>query len=327
MKYNKPSYLFRCWIFLGYWILCASHAWAGPGHDHGESQFASSAVATKITLPPETIKNLDIKTIIADLAPIQESVEMLAQIQLLPEYQAVVSPPSIGRISAIHAQVGETVKKGQTLFRYEPITVGSSSITLSAPIDGVIMQQAVKLGQTIQVGDVLTEIANRQKVFAKGMMYETGPIDQIKKGQRVLLHIESFPKLIFSGHIERMAPMFDDEHHFFFIYALIDNPQEQLIPHMSGSLRVELGDEQLLLTIPERAILGSAGHHFVYIKDGAIFERRMVELGITKGGVREIISGIFPAEEVVVQGQYQLQYLSPDHANQQESSDHHGHHH
>jgi len=312
---------------ISYWMFFSVDVWGGPGHDHGEGEFASSEVASKITPPPETLKNLEIQTMTADLTPVQDTVKMMAQIELLPEYQAVVSPPSTGRISAIHAQVGDEVKKGQPLFRYEPITIGSTSITLSAPIDGVIMKQKVMLGQTIQIGDVLTEIANRKKIFAKGMMYETGPIDQIKKGQRVLLHIESFPKLIFSGSIERIAPMLDDAHHFFIVYALIDNPQEQLIPHMQGLLRVDIGNEQLLLTIPERAILGSAGHHFVYIKDGAIFERRMVELGIAKGALREIVSGLFPAEEVVVQGHYQLQYLSPDQAKKKESSDHHGHHH
>jgi len=64
------------------------------------------------------------------------------------------------------------------------------------------------------------------------------------------------------------------------------------------------------------------------VKDENYFEKRVVTLGVSRGGQKEIISGVFPGEEVVTQGNYQLQYVTPaGEAKQDAAGGDHGHAH
>ena len=62
------------------------------------------------------------------------------------------------------------------------------------------------------------------------------------------------------------------------------------------------------MTVPSRAILGEDGAYFVFVRNGNVFERRNVKLGVRFGPDREILEGVFPDEDVVIVGNYQLQF-------------------
>ncbi|HBR67956.1 MAG TPA: hypothetical protein DEA55_01095, partial [Rhodospirillaceae bacterium] len=63
-----------------------------------------------------------------------------------------------------------------------------------------------------------------------------------------------------------------------------------------------------ILTVPVKAILGDSGEQFVFVRSGNAFERRSVKLGAKFGAEREVLEGVFPDEEVVTVGNYQLQF-------------------
>lgn len=304
-------------------LMISTQAWAGPGH--GEDAFASAAPSTSLTLPQETINNLKIQALIVELAPVQDTVKLVAQMKLLPEKQALISARSQGRITDIRVKLGEEISKGQALMSFEPITVGSGTIILNAPMAGVLTQQNVVVGQMFNAGDALMEVADRSKMLAKGLTYESVDLGKIRINQNATLTVDSLPRKTFSGIVQRIDPSLDEKDRTFAIYVLVENPEATLLPHLQGDLEIAIGNPEEILAVPERAILGTIGNHFIYVKDGMNFEKRIVELGIRKGGKREIISGIFPDEEVVVQGNYQLQYITPEGAAKPQ--DDHGHQH
>lgn len=306
-------------------LVLASNAWAGEGHDHGEATFAGAAGSTTLTLPQETINNLEIKAVAVDLAPVQDTVKLVAQMKLLPEKQALISARSQGRITDIRVKLGEEINKGQALMSFEPITVGSGTITLNAPTSGVLTQQNVVVGQSVNAGDALMEVADRSQMLAKGLTYESVDLGKIRINQHATLTVDSLSGKTFNGIVQRIDPSIDEKDRTFAVYVLVENPDGILLPHLQGDLEIATGNAEEIMAVPERAILGTIGNHFIYVKDGMNFEKRIVELGIRKGGKREIISGIFPGEEVVVQGNYQLQYITPEGGSKPQ--DDHGHQH
>lgn len=306
-------------------LILATNAWAGEGHDHGEASFAGGAGSATLTLSQETINNLKIEAVSVDLAPVQDTIKLVAQMKLLPEKQALISARSQGRITDIRVKLGDTITKGQALLSFEPITVGSGTITLNAPTSGVLTQQNVVVGQAVGAGDALMEVADRSQMLAKGLTYESSDLGKIRINQTATLSVDSLPGKPFSGSVQRIDPSIDEKDRTFAIYVLVENPDAILLPHMQGDLEIAIGNAEEILVVPERAILGTIGNHFIYVKDGMNFEKRNVELGLRKGGKREIISGIFPGEEVVIQGNYQLQYITPEGGSKPQ--DDHGHQH
>ena len=301
-------------------MLTASNAWAGAGHDHGESQFGGVGATTSFELENTTITNLDIKAITADINPVRESTRMLMQIKLLPEKQAVITPRFQGKVTDIKAKLGDSISRGQPLVTLQPVSIGNAPVALNAPISGVLSRQIVVTGQVVNPGDILMEVSDRVQVLAKGVTYEIKALGTIRNGQKVEVKVDSLPQKTFAGTVQRIDPAIDEDERTFSIFALLDNPDELLIPHMQGQMEIFTGEEEQLLTIPAEAVLGTVGQHFIYVKDENYFEKRDVILGVSRGGQREIISGVFPGENVVIQGNYQLQYVSPARKEQQDAA-------
>lgn len=307
-----------------------SSVFAGPGHDHGESQFGSGgSAADSFTLDQNVIDNLDIQTATAEIKPMKQSLHMLAQVKLLPENQAIITPHFAGKVEEIYAKLGDRMFKGDRLVRVAPLTVGSGPVTLSAPVDGVLSTQNIVTGQIVQPGDAMMKVTDRTEVLAKGITYDMSDISKIKVGQKAALKIDAFPGREFTGEVQRIDQAIDADNRTFSVYALIPNEDNLLIPHMQGMVDIVLskGESIPVLSVPHMAVLGSVGQNFIYVRDGNFFEKRNVTLGQRKNNQQEIISGVFPGEDVVIQGNYQLQYITPEGHETEAATNDHGHAH
>lgn len=291
-----------------------SPAFAGAGHDHGESPFGGGGATDTFTLDQSVIDNLDLQSVTVEISPLTISLDMLAHVKLLPENQAQITPRFAGKVEQIFAKLGDRVSKGDRLVKIAPLTVGSGSVILTAPVDGVLSTQNIITGQIVQPGDAMMEVTDRSEVLAKGITYDVSDINKIKIGQKVALTIDGFDGQYFVGEVQRIDQKIDEDTRTFSVFALIPNADNTLIPHMQGMMNITLneGEGIPVLSIPRKAVLGSVGQNFVYVQDDHFFEKRRVTLGERKNDQQEIISGVFPGEEVVIQGNYQLQYIASE---------------
>ncbi|MGK2742447.1 efflux RND transporter periplasmic adaptor subunit [Tepidicaulis sp. LMO-SS28] len=318
-------------------VLCAAfsilpfvseEAVAGAGHDHGEASFSGASTSPSFTLTDTVIQNLDIQTVAADMYEVQESARLLAQVKLLPERRAVITPRFPGKVIKIDVRLGDEIEKNAPLATLQPLNIGSAPVTLRSPISGVLSRQDVVTGAVVQPGGLMMEVSDRSYVLAKGVTYESELLGQVRNGQKAILTIDSLPGQHFLGEVQRIDPAIDEEQKTVSVFAVFENEGELLIPHMRGELEIFHGEGRMMLAVPAEAILGTLGQYFLFVRDGDYFERRDVTLGISRGGYREIISGVFPGEEVVVQGNYQLQYVTaPEGGTSLDAAEDHGHPH
>ena len=200
-------------------------AYAGPGHDHGEGAFASGAgPALNFDLTDQQMSNLGIKSEKVEFLAIQNTVDMLAFTELLPERTAAVSPHFEGKIIDINVKVGEKVKKGQSLVTLQPINVGTQRITLYSAIDGFVIQLDAGLGEIIPTGGDIMHIGDPTQMLVRGIAYETPDIGSIEVEQNVEVHLDIYPDRHIDGKIQRINRVIDPESRTFSVYALIDTP-------------------------------------------------------------------------------------------------------
>lgn len=310
-----------------------SPAYAGPGHDHGESAFVgNTGPATHFDLTDQQMSNLDIQSAKADFLQIQNTIDMLAFTELLPERTAAVSPHFEGKIVDITVKVGEKVKKGQPLVSLQPVNVGSQKVTLFATIDGFVVQLASGLGEIIPTGRDIMHIGDPTQMLVRGIAYETPDITAITVGQNAEVHLDIAPDRHIHGKVQRINRVIDAESRTFSVFALIDTPAGDIQPGLQGTMEIFTGVGAPVMAVPKRAILGELGSYFVYVIKGQEVEKRDVTVGIKTGHHVEIKSGLFPNENVVTNGNYQLQYMSvggmQEHDHDEEShDDHEGHAH
>lgn len=280
-------------------------------HDHDDHDDHDHEVQADgpVTLTNAQMVNLGIATVTAEIRPLQDSVDLITSVEVLPERQAHVSPRFDGQIREVRATLGDQVKAGQRLVVVEPIIAGASTLTLSAPISGVVSTQAAKIGQTVEATSVLFEISDHSRMLLHGTMMESPDITLINAGQTATVRLDALPDTELVAEVSRVYMAREAGTGLFTVHAEADNANGTLYPGMMGTMSVAVGDALPGIVVPRRAVLGGLGDRFVFVRIGDEFERRSVIEGLVLGADTEILEGVFPGEDVVVQGHYQLQYM------------------
>lgn len=304
-----------------------SQAFAHAGHDEAPGS-DSAGVASNVALSDAAINNLGIETVKAVISPRAATVDVGGVVEIPPERQAIINSSAAGRVSEIHIKVGEKIGKGQKLLTIQPIFVGSSPVAIMSPISGYVTKQSVVIGQSVTPESALMEVSDPSEVLVRGIMYETPDVSKIQVGQKVYVSSALLGSQPLTGTVQRLDGAFDSGSRTFNLYALVPNPERRLLANMQVRLAVETASPADVLTVPFKAVLGDSGEQFVFVRNGNEFERRIVKLGVRYGNEVEVLEGVFPDEDVVTVGNYQLQFAKPADAKPKETQDDgHGHAH
>jgi hypothetical protein len=209
---------------------------------------------------------------------------------------------------------GETVKKGQFLLEVESRQLGDPPprVQFTAPMDGIVTDLHSRPGGNVEPDAHLMEIVDLSEVYAEGRVFE-GQIARVKTGQKVRVYVESFPEETFTGTVDLVSGALDPETRTLKVMVRVANPGLKLRPNMRARLNIVTAQADSVVTVPLSAVLGEAGHYFVFVQsdtDELIYDRKPVVVGMKDDRHAEIIEGVFPTDKVVVDGNYQLQYVT-----------------
>lgn len=278
-------------------------------HDDHDDHDHNNEAGGPLTLTSTQMANLGIATVMAEIRELQDTVDLIASVEVLPERQANVSPRFDGQIRDVRATLGDLVNANQNLVVVEPIIAGASTITLSAPISGVVSAASARIGQSVEASSVLFEISDHSRMLLHGTMMESPDITRIRAGQTATVHLDALPNRPLVAEVARVYMAREAGTGLFTVHAETDNADGNLYPGMMGKMSISVGNAMPAIVVPRRAVLGSLGDRFAFVRFGDEFERRAVIEGLVSGSDVEVLDGIFPGEDVVVQGHYQLQYM------------------
>ncbi len=80
-----------------------------------------------------------------------------------------------------------------------------SYTALTAPIDGVIGNRTLRVGQYVQAGTQLMAVVPSEAVYIIANYKETQLAD-VHAGQKVEIEVDTFPGQIFEGHVDSLSP-------------------------------------------------------------------------------------------------------------------------
>lgn len=243
----------------------------------------------------------------ASFRPISTELNLNGEVQLLPNRQADVSLRISGQITGLYANLGDSVRVGQRLALVQSRLVGDPppSVTINAPMSGVIDARNAVVGQAVEPNTVLFHISDRSQVFVVARVYEED-IGKIKLGQETRIRALSYPKQVFTGKVTLIDPNLDPLNRTVKVWIQLANPQGLLKPNMFARASVILRANEAALTIPNDAIIEANGEKFVFVRNGGEYNRVEVSVGAKDDEYSEITDGLVPGDKVVVQGNRQI---------------------
>ena len=213
---------------------------------------------------------------------------------------------------------------------------GSSVV---APMSGVVLTKNIEIGESItsgvssfNAGTILFTVADTSRMIVKAGVNEVD-IGKIHVTMPVRVTLDAYPKVVFKGKIDRIAPAvrLDDKVRVFDVEIRLDAQGRELRSGMTSNIEV-IGERlDKVLTVPVEAVFKRDDQEIVYVKkaidpkafaeaakkkeaksgDDAkkedkdawkqFFDKRVVTTGLADNAKVQILTGLKSGDEVALE--------------------------
>ncbi len=173
------------------------------------------------------------------------------------------------------------------------------SISITAPINGMIKHSVAREGQYVEEADGLFKIVDLSSLSLVGEVLEAD-VSRIKEGMPVQV---TFAGQEYAGEIRHIRLRMDESKRTIGVVIPVDNRDGRLRPGMFGRMMIETGKAQETIVCPANALIETGTESYVLLRQGeGKFVRRSVQIGMRTRKHVEISTGLFPGDRVIVQG-------------------------
>jgi len=182
----------------------------------------------------------------------------------------VITPSEFGTVQSNFSVQQATVKSANIALERARQNLAYTSIF--APIDGVIVERNVDVGQTVAASlsaPQLFLIANDLSEMQILASVDESDIGLIKNGQPVQFTVQSYPNQTFSGTVQqvRLQSTMQDNVVNYTVVIAVKNQTGKLLPGMTATVQFQTGSADNVLTVanaalrfrPTEAMLAEAG--------------------------------------------------------------------
>ena len=181
--------------------------------------------------------------------------------------------------------------------------------TITADVGGVVTEKLVEVGDYVERGMPLYQIADLSKMWVLFDLYERN-LGMVEKGDTVKFTVASIPGETFTGTINFIDPIIDRQTRVATARVEVSNLKDRLKPGMfvSGVVKGDGKQAASGLTVSRSAVLWTGKRSVVYVNEGTganpLFVMREIVLGPLMGTTYAVEEGLRAGEEIVVNGAF-----------------------
>ncbi len=180
---------------------------------------------------------------------------------------------------------------------------------ITASFGGTVETFFAEIGEQVSPGMQIARIVNTQRVKITAGVPERYAND-IEAGASVKIVLDAYGGAERTGAVSFVGKAININSRTFPVEIQLDNAEQTLKPEMVARLYLTRTTLEDAIVIPQNAVpLDETGHSvFVVIDEGGtlVAERRSVTLGASYGGNVVVEQGLYPGDEIVILGQYNL---------------------
>jgi HlyD family secretion protein len=180
---------------------------------------------------------------------------------------------------------------------------------LTAPFNGIIAQINGELSEFVTPSPIGIPTPPAVDIVDVNCFYVTAPIDEVDAaaidvGLPAIISLDAFGDRHFSGRVRRIAPfVMDREKQARTVDVEVEFTRPEDFKHLlagySADVEIVLDARKDTLRIPTQAILDGK-RVFVYLPDRSVIRERSIQTGLSNWEYSEVVSGLKPGEQVVV---------------------------
>lgn len=187
---------------------------------------------------------------------------------------------------------------------------------ITADVSGIITAKKVELGDYVDRGMPIYEIADLSRLWVLFDVYESG-MPWVNVGDEVSYTVKSLPGKTFKGVISFIDPLINAQTRVASARVEVKNSDDKLKPEMfvTGIIKNNISKTASKdIIVPKSAVMWTGERSIVYIKNNAEnkvnFTLRNVTLGPSLGDAYVIKKGLKDGDEIVVKGTFTVDAAS-----------------
>lgn len=172
------------------------------------------------------------------------------------------------------------------------------AIQVKAPLSGYLTQLNVKVTDNVGVGTPLFTISNLDEIEAR-VWASSKEIDQIKLGQSVVMEWNGQQ---YQGSVSQVSRIMNAGRKAFEVRTVFKNPTKELTSGITAGISIETYRNDGVIAVPRKCLINGGDKYFVYLVKEGKAVRREVTLGREQGVTVELLSGVEPGDQLIVEG-------------------------
>ncbi len=171
--------------------------------------------------------------------------------------------------------------------------------TMTAPIDGVILDRPLALRTRVAINDAIMRLADvaPENLVMRAAVDEED-VANVRIGQAVRMTLYAFPGKAFRGNVEKIYDQADADRRTFEVDVKLDQVIPQLQAGMTGELAFIIAEKSLAVIVPAQAL--QADGSMLVVRNGSSMTREFPTVGLKSIERVEVISGIAKGDTVVI---------------------------
>jgi cobalt-zinc-cadmium efflux system membrane fusion protein len=254
----------------------------------------------RTTITADAARAGGVTTARAGPAQIGESLPLNGRVEITPEGRSDVIARYPGRVVSMNAELGQRVRRGQVLARVES-SESLQTYSVMAPISGVIVEKNVTVGG-VTGSEAMVVVADPTRLHAEFFLYPRDA-ERVRVGQAVeVVSLAGDHRLI--SRIKAILPTADLTNQTLVAQAPITGSVDVWRPGLGVKGTVQVGATAAPLAVRTKAVQPFRDFEVVYAKVGNTYEVRMLEIGRRTPEWTEVLGGLEPGTEYVVDGAF-----------------------
>lgn len=183
-----------------------------------------------------------------------------------------------------------------------------STMPVTSPIAGLVVERSVTLGQMLEPADTLFVVMDLRQVWVLVDVYEED-LHQVKVGQDAVARVAAFRDKTFRGKVENIGAVVESATRAVKVRVVLPNPEGELKPGMFATVEMAgtTGQKVDGVFVPASAVQRDGDRSIVFVPKGERqYQRRAVKLGRSTGDWVQVLEGLTEGQTVATSGSFIL---------------------
>ena len=296
-------------VLVGTWGCGRSGGQTPAADPHTEAEAAEPGT---ISISPEARANIGLAVEPAEERVIERTLLLNATLKVDPDHEAFVSSRVQGKVTAVNANVGDVVTRGQPLVAIQSLQIAETppTVDVRSPLDGVVLERNVTVGETVDPTKALFHVGDLSHLLAEAEVYEAD-LASVRLGEWARLRVAPYPDRVFTGRVVRLADAIDPVRRTLRIWIDVRNtPNRALKPDLFAQVNLVVATSGQAVTVPNEAVQTDGPDRFVFVQNGEAFVRQNVVVGERDDRFTAVKSGVIAGDLVVTKGAVELKTVA-----------------